>query len=586
LNDVTVCFDNNAAALLTITPGGPTTFCTGGSVTLTSSSATGNQWYLNGNPIGGATSQQYIATVSGDYTVTDTASGCTSTPSTPTTVTANPIPSTPTITPSGPTTFCSGGSVTLTSSNASGNQWYLNGNPIGGATNQAYVATAAGDYTDVVTASGCASAPSAPTAVTVTPLPAIPTITPGGPTTFCTGGSVTLTSSSASGNQWYLDGNPIGGATNQNYIATASGDYTDTVTTSGCTSSPSGPTTVTVNPTPATPTITPGGPTTFCAGGSVTLTSSSASGNQWYLNNNPIGGATNQAYIATVSGNYTDIVTASGCVSGPSGPTSVTVNPIPATPTITPGGPTTFCTGGNVALTSSSLSGNQWYLNGNPIGGATNQSYTATVAGNYTDIVTASGCASSPSGPTGVIVNPIPATPTITPGGPTTFCNGGNVALTSSSLSGNQWYLNGNPIAGATNQGYIATTPGNYTVTVTASGCISAPSTATTATADTPPTLTYGTQAVALNGSLSINPATGPSDNLTVSSIVVQSLGTYTGTISVDNTTGVVSVNNAAPAGAHTITVRATDNCGATADASFTLNVIQSTAHKPEQYKL
>jgi len=54
----------------------------------------------------------------------------------------------------------------------------------------------------------------------------------------------------------------------------------------------------------------------------------------------------------------------------------------------------------------------------------------------------------------------------------------------------------------------------------------------------------------------------------------VRSLGTYTGTISVNNTTGVVSVSNAAPAGAHTITVRATDNCGATTDASFTLNVI------------
>jgi len=32
-------------------------------------------------------------------------------------------------------------------------------------------------------------------------------------------------------------------------------------------------------------------------------------------------------------------------------------------------------------------------------------------------------------------------------------------------------------------------------------------------------------------------------------------LGTYTGTISVGNTTGVVSISNAAPAGAHTITL-------------------------------
>jgi len=242
----TLTVNVTASATPTITPGGPTTFCAGGSVTLTSSSSIGNQWYLDGNPIGGAVAQQYIATASGGYTVTE--NGCASTPSATTTVTVNPIPATPTITPDGPTTFCAGGSVTLTSSSASGNQWYLNGNPIGGATNQAYIATAAGDYTDIVTTSGCASGPSAATTVTVNPIPATPTITPEGPTTFSVGGSVTLTSSSASGNQWYLNGNPIGGATNQSYVATASGDYTVTVTTLGCTSAPSAAVTVTVNP--------------------------------------------------------------------------------------------------------------------------------------------------------------------------------------------------------------------------------------------------------------------------------------------------------------------------------------------------
>src|SRR6202521_3359997 len=105
LSDVTVCFDDNAAAMPTITPGGPTTFCAGGSVTLTSSSASGNQWYLNGNPIGGATNQTYIATASGNYSLEVTGSGCTSAPSTATTVMVNPIPATPTITPGGPTTF-------------------------------------------------------------------------------------------------------------------------------------------------------------------------------------------------------------------------------------------------------------------------------------------------------------------------------------------------------------------------------------------------------------------------------------------------------------------------------------------------
>jgi CSLREA domain-containing protein len=95
-----------------------------------------------------------------------------------------------------------------------------------------------------------------------------------------------------------------------------------------------------------------------------------------------------------------------------------------------------------------------------------------------------------------------------------------------------------------------------------------------TVTANSAPTLSYTNQSVASGGSLPINPATGPTDNGSISSIVLQSQGTYTGTISVDNSTGVVSISNAAPVGTHTIRIRATDNCTATTDAQFTLTVL------------
>jgi hypothetical protein len=561
----TLTVNVTAVATPTITPGGPTTFCAGDSVTLTSSSASGNQWYLNGTPISGATNQGYVATAAGGYTVTVT----TSTPSTTTTVTVNPLPATPTITPGGPTTFCTAGSVNLTSSSASGNQWYLNGTPIDGATNQVYTANSTGDYTVMDTNSGCSSAPSAATTVTVNPTPATPTITPGGPTTFAAGGSVTLTSSSASGNQWYLNGNPVGG--DQAYIATAAGDYTLVITASGCASSPSAATTVTVNPTPPTPTITPGGPTTFCTGGSVTLTSSSASGNQWYLNGNPIGGATDQQCIVNASGDYTHTVTTNGSTSAASTATTVTVNPIPATPTITPSGPTTFTAGGSVTLTSSGAGGNQWYRNGHLLGGATNQGYIVNSTGDYTVTNTASGCSSTASTATTVTVNPIPGTPTITPGGESTFCAGGSVTLTSSSVDGNQWYLNGNPISGATAQQHNAATSGDYTLTVTTSGATSAPSAATAVIANTAPTLTYPTQHTLTFGlSLNITP-TAASDNGTVTYQVLAGHGLAT-TPTV-NSSGVVSITNAQPAGAHSITIRVTDDCGATTDAAFTLQI-------------
>ena len=595
LSNITVCFDNDtplitaAAPLLrqqaadvsnsqiaTVSDPGQAAE----TLIVTSTSAIGT----------GVTITNIIVDTAGNVTA-DIAAGCTATNSTFTLTVTNSAMATattsltvnvtaqdtPTITPGGPTTFCAGGSVTLTSSGASGTQWYLNGNPIGGATDQAYIATAPGDYTNTVTINGCTSEPASAATVTVNPIPATPTITPDGPTTFCAGGSVTLTSSSASGNQWYLNGNPIGGASNQTYNVTTAGDYTDIVTDLGCPSSPSAAMTVIVNPIPATPTITPDGPTTFCAGGSVTLTSSSVSGNQWYLNGNPIGGASNQIYNATASGDYTDVVSDLGCSSSPSAATTVTVNPIPATPTITPDGPTTFCAGGSVTLTSSSASGNQWYLNGNPIGGATNQQYLASASGNYSNTTTALGCSSSPSAATAVTVNPIPATPTITPDTPTTLCAGGNVQLTSSSATGNQWYLNGNPIGGAINQQYQATAAGDYTDTVTTSGCTSAPSAATTLTANVPPILGYATpQAVAFGGSLMVNTtSTSPS----IASYAVLSVVPALTTTPTFDAFGNVSITNAQPGGSHTITVRATDNCGVTVDASFILNVSVTTTY-------
>jgi hypothetical protein len=90
--------------------------------------------------------------------------------------------------------------------------------------------------------------------------------------------------------------------------------------------------------------------------------------------------------------------------------------------------------------------------------------------------------------------------------------------------------------------------------------------------ANSAPTLTYGNQSVDGGGATSINPATGPGDNGSVASIAVQDTDTYTGTISV-NIAGVVSISNAQPIGSHTITIRATDNCGAINDATFDLQV-------------
>ena len=150
----------------------------------------------------------------------------------------------------------------------------------------------------------------------------------------------------------------------------------------------------------APPTITAGGPTTFCSGGSVTLTSSSGTSYLWS------NGATTRSINVTASGNYTVKVTSPGGCQSTSSATVVTVNSLPATPTITAGGPTTFCTGGSVTLTSSPGTSYLWS------NGAGTSSITVSTAGSYNVRVTnGSGCQSSRSVATIITVNSLPSTP-------------------------------------------------------------------------------------------------------------------------------------------------------------------------------
>lgn len=150
-----------------------------------------------------------------------------------------------TVTTSGSTTICSGDSVTLTASSSTGYsyQWQLNGNDLAGATSASYTAFADGSYTVVITQNGC-SAISAATTVTVNTLPTA-TITTSGATTFCTGGSVILSSSTGNSYQWQIGGMDIAGATSSTYTTNNSGNYSVRITDANECSATSSTTTVT-----------------------------------------------------------------------------------------------------------------------------------------------------------------------------------------------------------------------------------------------------------------------------------------------------------------------------------------------------
>ncbi len=438
-NDWTACWTNwNPQNTPYTTPGidnlplavnaaGPTTFCQGGSVTLTATASGATYLWSNG-----ATTSSISATTSGSYTVTATSGGCTAI-STPIAVTVNPAPSL-SVTPSGSTTFCQGGSVTLTA-NASG-ATYLWSN---GSTTSSISATTSGSYTVTATSGGCSTI-STPITVTVNPAPSV-SVTPSGSTTFCQGGSVTLTAnSSGSTFQW------SNGSTTSSITATTSGSYTVTATNSGCTGI-STPITVTVNPAPSV-SVNPSGLTTFCQGGNVILTSSSANGYSWSNS------STSQSILVNSTGSYIVTVTdANGCTNA-STPVSVTVNPLP-TAIATANGNTSFCTGDSVVICAS---GGTSYLWNNA---STSNCIVVFASGAFSVQATdANGCTSTASNNVNVNVSATPP-PSVNVVGDSLLCDGETVDICSSQADSYLWSN------GDTTQCITVGSAGTYNVIVT-----------------------------------------------------------------------------------------------------------------------
>ena len=469
--DVTIIPANSGAS---ITVGGPTSFCVGGSVALNANTGTGltYKWLKDLVEISGATSSVYVATQAGSYRVIVTnATPCSDTSSS-SVVTILPAPGA-SITAGGPTSFCAGGSVALNANTGMGltYKWLRDLAEISGATSPGYTATQAGNYRVIVTNSNNCVDTSAATVVTILPTPGA-SITPAGPTTFCAGGSILLNANTGPGltYTWLKDGSAIPGATSPSYTATQAGSYRVLVTNASPCSDTSSATTVTILSAPGA-SITPGGPTTFCAGGSVLLNANTGAGltYKWLKDGIAITGAVSPSYTATQAGNYRVLMTNASPCSDTSSAMQVTIFPAPGA-SITPGGPTAFCEGGSVVLNANTGTGLSytWLKDGSAIPGATSSSYTATQAGSYRVIVTNAAPCSDTSTVTVVTVSTGPGA-SITVGGPIIFCRGGSVVLTANAGTGlsYMWLKDGSVISGASLQSYTATQEGSYRVIVT-----------------------------------------------------------------------------------------------------------------------
>lgn len=322
----------------------------------------------------------------------------------------------PQISAEGSATFCEGGSVTLSSSNAKSYLWSS------GETTQNIVASNSGTYTVTITnLNGCTNSASKNITAAQKPIVSIE-----GESTICNSNSVTWTANGGISYLWNT------GSTLASINPTIAGSYTVTATNDkGCTSTA---TKILDLSNDIIATIT--GITKICEGNTTTLSISEGTTFLWSTNE------TSQSINVSSEGVYVVTVTNENGCSAISLPTTITIYPLPVA-MIVPDGSTTFCLGENVILTATEAQSYIWNS------GQTSRSVDITSPGVYVVTVTdANGC-SAVSSDTLVTVNPL-ITPAVTIlSSANAICAGDNVTFTSSSTNSGslptfQWYVNDN----------------------------------------------------------------------------------------------------------------------------------------------
>lgn len=230
----------------------------------------------------------------------------------------------------------------------------------------------------------------------------------------------------------------------------------------------------------------------------------------------------------------------------------ITVNAAPNA-SVTAGGATTFCEGDSVTLTAS---GGVTYLWSS---GATTAAITAATSGSYTVTATNGNGCPAVAAPVTVTVNPLP-TATITPAGPTSFCQGDSVDLTANNASSYLWS------DGDTTNKIVVGNSGSFSVTITdVNGC-SAASAATTVTVFANPAISISSTDATCNGcsdglaNLTASGGALPYSYLWSNSAITEDISSLAaGTYSVT----VTDANNCTATGSVTITQPVTCNANA-----------------------
>ena len=294
------------------------------------------------------------------------------------------------------------------------------------------------------------------------------------PLTYCQGSTATALTATGTSLLWYTAATGGTGSTTAptpSTTATGTTNYYVSQTANSC-EGPRAMIAVTINATPSAPIAT--SPVAYCQGATATALSATGTGLKWYTAATGGTGSTTAptpSTTATGTTNYYVSQTTNGCES-PRTAISVTVNAIPSAPTVT--SPVTYCQNSTATALSATGTGLKWYtIASGGTGSSLVPTPSTTTAGTTSYYVsqTTNAC-ESPRATITVIVNAIPAAPTVTSA--VIYCQNTTAGALSATGTNLNWYTSA---SGGTGSGTTptpnTTTAGttNYYVSQTAMGC-------------------------------------------------------------------------------------------------------------------
>ncbi|MGZ4094330.1 MAG: T9SS type B sorting domain-containing protein, partial [Bacteroidia bacterium] len=310
--------------------------------------------------------------------------------------------------------------------------------------------------------------------------------------TGATGGSATSATWTGGSGTYSPNANTLGATYTPNAIDSAAGSVTLTLTTNdpaGICPAVSDVMVITINPSPSAPIVTATNSVTYCASQTVnpivvngtgtiiwstspTMTPVVNTGSSYTPGILPVG---TTIYYLIDSLN-------TGCKSLSTASVSITVNPVPATPTVTAGNQS-YCQGATIGGINTTGSNNTiWSTNStlNPVINVGSSYTPATLplgsTTYYLSDSTALGCKSVSNASVTITVNSNPAL-SGTPTQSDAQCGDLNGSITGVSATGNgpftyQWYSGATPITGANGDSLANIGAGVYSVVITdANGC-------------------------------------------------------------------------------------------------------------------